>query len=263
MPSPDEYVSKIVASSASGTTFLIIIQLTSRLVTFIANQLILRSLSPTTLGVAAQLELYFVSILYFSRESIRTAIQRQPLAPASKAAIEDNNGRSIQSNAAVRDTGSRYVASQSAVNMSYLSLGIGIPLALAFATFYMKWIPLEVSETELSRLSVTVTTIAALLELCSEPFFTVVQQYMMYQKRALVEMSAALLKSFCVCSLFLWASSSAYNFGTLPFALGYLCHSLTLTCGYYFIAASLAGQSCFSLLPVRIITRYVILGYDY
>ncbi|KAK1148285.1 oligosaccharyl transferase subunit ost3/OST6 [Aspergillus melleus] len=48
---------------ATGTTLLIAVQVASKLFTFVSNQLILRNLHPETLGIAAQLELYSISIL--------------------------------------------------------------------------------------------------------------------------------------------------------------------------------------------------------
>ncbi|KAL4889737.1 Rft protein-domain-containing protein [Aspergillus ambiguus] len=252
MPRPREDVDRILASSASGTSFLIIIQLSSRLFTFIANQLILRSLSPATLGIAAQLELYFISILYFSRESIRTAIQRQPLVSTSKANSNVGASPSKPCRAPAEDTGGRRIASQSVVNMSYLSIGMGIPLSMAFAASYTRLASEEVSQAPFYRLSVAVTTVATLLELLTEPLFAIVQQYMLYKNRAAVEMGAALIKSLSVCTLFFWASWSGYNIGVLPFALGYLCHSLTLIGGYYLVASKVTKEHKFSLLLTKI-----------
>lgn len=250
-----EDVDRILASSASGTSFLIIIQLSSRLFTFIANQLILRSLSPATLGISAQLELYFISILYFSRESIRTAIQRQPLITASKPTGNSVGVSSEPCKTSAEDTEAQRRASQSVVNMSYLSIGIGIPLSVAFAAFYVQLAPDEVSQASFYHLSVAVTTLSALLELFTEPSFAVVQQYMLYKDRAAVEMSAALMKSLAVCTLFFWASWSGYSIGVLPFALGYLCHSLTLFGGYYMVTSRVTSSRQFSLLLTRIPSR--------
>lgn len=66
------------ASSSEGTAYLIIVQIVSRALTFLANQLLLRHLSPSIFGAATQLELYAISVVYFSRESVRVTVQRQP-----------------------------------------------------------------------------------------------------------------------------------------------------------------------------------------
>ena len=237
-----------VASSATGTTFLILIQLASRVFTFASNQLILRSLSPSILGIAAQLELYQVSILYFSRESIRMAIQRQPLAsvPPTSSGQSSNEAAAIS-----RDKQS--TASQSIVNVSYLSIFLGIPLALVFTVLYQWFAPAQASNTPFFNTSVAVTSIASLLELSIEPFFAVIQQRMLYEKRASVEMPAAFLKSFATCSIFLYASHVNWDVGALPFALGHLVYSIILICGYCiaFLPGTDARQFSFLLTPMQ------------
>ncbi|KAJ5195158.1 uncharacterized protein N7498_008596 [Penicillium cinerascens] len=173
MSQPDEAsVGNAVASSATGTTFLILIQLTSRIFTFASNQLILRTLSPIVLGVAAQLELYQVSILYFSRESIRLAIQRQPLVLSSTLSRQGTN----QAQSASQDGQSE--ASQSVVNVSYLSLLLGFPSAIIFTMLYERLAPRQALGTPFFRESVLVTGMASFMELSIEPFFAVVQQHM-------------------------------------------------------------------------------------
>ncbi|KAF9887568.1 Oligosaccharide translocation protein rft1 [Aspergillus nanangensis] len=206
------------------------------------------------LGISAQLELYFISILYFSRESVRTAIQRQPLRPAQSTPISKPETPNVPSDIGRKITEAQHVASQSVVNMSYLCIGMGIPIAMAFAAFYINVAPAEVAQTPRYQLSVAITAIASIMELCTEPLFAVVQQHMLYKKRAVVEMSAALIKSVAVCGLFAWASKSGYAVGALPFALGQLCHSFVLVCGYSLVTLPLASKSHFSLALTRIVS---------
>lgn len=239
-------VENVLASSAKGTTFLILIQLASRLFTFASNQLVLRTLSPTILGVAAQLELYQLSILYFSRESIRMAIQRQPLdtesAPSSGKA---SDSKTVQS-----------VSSQSVVNVSHLSLFLGVPCAIGFTKFYERLAPVQALNTPLFMKSVAMSGLAALVELSTEPFFAVVQQHMWYQKRAAVEMPAAFIKSLTTCSVFLYASQNSWDVGAFPFALGQLSYSIALVLGYSISLLGSARTNGFSFLPARIRSRY-------
>ncbi|KAE8348448.1 Rft protein-domain-containing protein [Aspergillus coremiiformis] len=251
MTQPGEHVSKILASSASGTTLLIIVQITSRLFTFIANQLILRTLSPAILGIGTQLDLYFLSILYFSRESMRITIQRQPLHATSAATINEGRPDSICGNAN-RKIQPHTILSQSVVNMSYLSLGMGVPSALTFGTLYVYFASQEVSQTPFYHVGVAITTIASLMELSVEPFFVVAQQYMLYKNRAVVETVAAFIKSLTVCSLFTWAACTSRDLGVLPFALGYFCYSVALICGYSITIPKLTRQWRFSLLLTKI-----------
>ena len=235
--------------SAFAIAFLIMIQLTSRLFTFASNQLILRKLSPAILGIATQLELYLTTTLYFSRESVRIAIQRWPLRVV---AGQENAGAA--SHREIWDE--NLTASQSVVNISYLSLGMGFPLAIILTLSYMRFAPQEAIGTPYYNTSVMITGVASLLELGSEPFFTVVQQHMLYKKRAVVEMSAAFVRSLIVCSTFVWASRNSRDVGVFPFALGHLGYSLALIWGYAMTMPSIARQGNFSLLPARIKTRY-------
>lgn len=249
MSKPDDArMGKILASSATGTSFLILIQLASRIFTFASNQLILRTLSPVVLGIAAQLELFQVSILYFSRESIRMAIQRQPI-PSSP----DDKKPSLEGDAVAPDSHS--VASQAVVNVSYLSLALGIPSSLLFTVLYQRFVPEEASKTAFFYHSVILIGAASLMELSIEPFFSVVQQHMLYEKRAAVEMPAAFLRSAVTSFAFIYASQVNYDLGVLPFALGHLSYSLALICGYSLALLRGANSTRFSFLLTRIQSR--------
>ncbi|KAL2802286.1 Rft protein-domain-containing protein [Aspergillus granulosus] len=239
--------SNMLVSAMSGTTSLIFIQLASRLFIFGSNQMILRSLSPSILGVAAQLELFLISILYFSRESIRVAIQRQPLlSPTAFPGDTDKDASSPGEKQ--RRQESQAISSQSVVNMSYLSIVMGVITATAFGAFYVRFASEEVLETPLYHRSVTFTAFAALIELSSEPFFAVVQQYMLYKKRAAVEICAAFVKSLVTCGVSIWAVWTGHSLGVLPFALGYLSYSTMIFCGYFLATIHLSRVSHFSIL---------------
>lgn len=255
----DARVGKMLASSAAGATFLILIQLASRIFTFASNQVVLRTLSPAVLGVAAQLELYQVSILYFSRESIRMAIQRQPWAETSPYNSKNGPHQGAKE-AETPSTAMQPTASQSVVNVSYLSLALGIPSSLFFTILYRHLVSTEASQTPFFFPSVMVTGAASLLELGIEPFFAVVQQHMLYEKRAAVEMPAAFIKSFTICFAFLYTSRLGYDVGALPFALGHFSYSLALICGYSMFMLGGTKEAPFSFLLTRIETRYAWLA---
>ena len=252
MPGPEEgHVGKVLASSASGATQLILVQVAAKLFTFAANQLILRSLSPTILGIAAQLELFSIMVLYFSRESIRTAIQRQPAQFSSTKDGHSNGAHRKPCSAA----DARSEASQAVVNVSYLSLGLGMLLSAAAILLYGRFAANDASDVPFFRASVALTGLASLIELGTEPFFAIVQQHMLYGKRAAVEMSASFMKSAATCTAFFWASWAGYDVGVLPFALGYLGYAVTLLCGYSMASLKKESQSRYSFFLARIKTR--------
>ncbi|PYH84947.1 Rft-1-domain-containing protein [Aspergillus uvarum CBS 121591] len=257
MSSPDDEASSLLVSPASGTTLLVLVQLTSKIFTFTANQLILRGLPPAFLGIAAQLDLYSITLLFFSRESIRLAIQRQPLV-ASVSSVSNSHGKDAigSKSSATKQPRTWGLESQSVVNMSYLSLGMGLLFAVILGTSYIHLASDEVSQTPSYHQSVKIITIASLIELAGEPCFNVMQRYMLYKQRALVEMSAAFIKSLVTCFIFLWAASYNITVGVLPFALGHLSYACVLLCGYVIAIRKVPGHQDFSLLPTRLHDRH-------
>ena len=246
----NNYARRVLEASASSATLLIMVQLSVKLFTFASNQLILRSLSPTVLGAATQLDLFSITILFFSRESIRTAVQR--LAVYGGDSLSDDHSKTsptVEAHSRV---------SQSVVNASYLSLGIGMPLAMVATILYIYLSPNEAFRVHYLHSSVVITAVASLLELSTEPFFAIVQKRMLYKIRAAVEMSAAFMKSAVICGAFVWTSWADYDVGVLPFALGYLGYSLTLICGYSVATLRIAAEDQFSFLLTRIRSRYVL-----
>ncbi|KAJ5214793.1 hypothetical protein N7468_010472 [Penicillium chermesinum] len=245
-------VGEVLASSASGTKFLILIQLASRVFTFASNQLILRALSPVVLGAAAQLELYQVSILYFSRESIRLAIQRQPLLSGSVPGDSSvHDGPKKNQDPATTPA----IASQSVVNISYLSILLGFPSVLVFTLLYQHFAAEQTQAVPFFGISVGITGLAVLLELSIEPCFAIVQQQLWYDKRATAEVPAALLKSITTCMSFMYLSRRGYNAGTLPFALGFLSYSATLIGGYWWSLLRRGNERSFSFLLTKLSPR--------
>jgi oligosaccharide translocation protein RFT1 len=195
-----------------------------------------------------------VTILYFSREAIRLAIQRQPLDSLS---FPDINRQEKSRTACDREIEAQSMATQSIVNMSYLSLGIGIALSILLGTSYIQFAAEQVAQTSFYRSSVAIVCLASTLELCTEPFFAVVHRYMLYKTRATVEMAAAFVKSLTTCGLFIWASRNGNNVGILPFALGHLSYALVLLCGYSAALSNATSGGHFSFLLSCIRTRYV------
>ena len=136
-----------VSASARGATFLILLQMGSRAVTFALNQFLLRFLSPELLGVSVQMELFVISTLYFARESLRIAAQRR-----SDGGV------------------------QAAVNISYLTILAGGPIGFTLAQAYLRT---ETPKVAYLHVSMKICHFAAMLELLSEPSFAAVQQMML------------------------------------------------------------------------------------
>lgn len=215
-----------VSSSARGVSFLILIQLCSRASTFLVNQALLRYLSPQLFGVSIRLELFSITVLYFARESIRVALQRQT------------------SNA------------QAVVNIGYIALALGLPLSALLAWRYAAS---DISDVLYMKEAINVVSIATLIELASEPCFAVVQQRLQYGIRALAETSATIARCFVTFGTVLWYSKQEKASGALPFAYGQLTYGVVLSIIYIARVGSVARKENFSLLPRKITTSFVSL----
>ncbi|GIZ48751.1 hypothetical protein CKM354_001180100 [Cercospora kikuchii] len=209
-----------VSSSARGAGFLILLQISSRALTFALNQVLLRFLSPALLGASVQLELFVISAHHFARESLRVACQRQP------------------------DGGI-----QAAINLSYLAVAGGIPIVLGLAQWYLTT---AVPDVPYFVEALRVYQVAAIIELCSEPAFVTVQQNMLYKTRAAAEASAVVLKTFATAGAVFWSQRQNADLGVLPFAAGELFYCSTLTVVYLWQTIPVARRQSFSLLPKSI-----------
>jgi hypothetical protein len=69
----------LLASLTKGASYLVFMQLFSRLLTFTLNQLLLRFTAPEVLGLASiQLDLLSSVVLFLSREAFRCVLMRVP-----------------------------------------------------------------------------------------------------------------------------------------------------------------------------------------
>lgn len=210
--------SSILSASAKGATFLILLQVASRALTFAVNQILLRFLSPELLGVSAQLELFSISVLYFARESLRVALQRQAHG------------------------------TQAVVNLSYLAVFFGTPLAYLLA---LSWLQSDTPSVPFFTEALIVYCLATFLELLSEPSFSAVQQKLLYKIRASAESSATLLRCFGTCGSAILANQAGLDIGVLPFAIGQLMYATGLLVVYTYQTWPVATADGFSLFPER------------
>lgn len=234
-------------SAVRGASLLIVLQIASRAVTFVANQLLLRFLTAQLLGVSTQLEVYYLSVLFFARESLRVAIQRQGSSGHSASSPGSSSTASTTSaNAAARNN------SQSVVNIAHLSLVLGIAAALGLGTMYMRYIDVATAaSTPYLGTALRMYGAAAILELLSEPAFVVLQHRLRFGPRAVAESSATLLRCLATFGVAAWAGKTGRDLGVLPFASGQLAYGFGLLGVYLWYGFGLASAEGFSLLPRR------------
>ncbi|KAM4065879.1 rft protein [Hirsutella rhossiliensis] len=221
-------------SVVQGASLLILLQLLSRLVTFVANQLLVRLLTAPLLGLATQLDVYYLSVLFFARESLRVAIQRQGVAAHQKQE-QKRRGQGKEA--------------QAVVNLGYLALALGVPVAVALAWLYLA----SASPATLARphlvVSLRLYALAALVELVAEPCFVLMQMRLRFATRAAAESLATLLRCLVVFGAVVTASRRGLDVGVLPFALGQLAYAYALLAIYLVAGLRLASDEGFSLVP--------------
>ncbi|EMC95714.1 hypothetical protein BAUCODRAFT_71256 [Baudoinia panamericana UAMH 10762] len=209
-----------VSASAKGATFMVLLQMSSRALTFALNQVLLRFLSPQLLGVAVQLELLIISTLYFSRESLRIATQRR-----SDGGV------------------------QAAINLSYLCIAAGLPIGAFLAQLYI-WKG-NMTGVKYLETALRINQFTVMIELLGEPGFVAVQQCMLYKTRAAAEAAAVIMKTLSTAGLVFWSRYRGYDLGVLPFAAGELAYSTSLTLVYLSQTSYAARLRNFTLWPSK------------
>ncbi|KAI4236750.1 MAG: hypothetical protein LQ349_002358 [Xanthoria aureola] len=246
----------LLAQSRKGATYLILLQVGCRALTFVVNQVLLRYLSPELLGISTQLDLYSNSALFFARESLRVALQRQEDTsdPFEAEGIRVNRNASqpkAQSNKA-----------QEVVNLSYLAIALGLPLATVFASLYLRNADVVVLGTPAIRPSLYLYCLATVLELFSEPCFAVAQQQMLYGVRASAETLATFTRCFVTCGTVIWASNVNAALGALPFAVGQMGYAVVLNLVYLSRLNIFNPDKAYSLLIMPLVPSSPALLYD-
>lgn len=227
------------STAASSTALLILTQVASRALTFIGNQVVLRYSSPTLLGITVQLELVSVTILYFARESLRVALQRQP-----RAEVKSTDKKDAQPKEAAD--------LQGAINTSYLAVLLGLILGAVSFGYYGSKAPIEVTKSPGFSTAYQYYIFATLAELLSEPFFIVIQQQGLFRARAAAETRAAIARCLTACAVAFYTHRTGQPPSVLPFAAGQLAYGLTLFV-LYLVAAQRATEILnFSLTPSSI-----------
>ncbi|KAI2467972.1 Rft-1-domain-containing protein [Annulohypoxylon bovei var. microspora] len=223
-------------SAVRGASLLIVLQIASRAVTFVANQLLLRFLTAQLLGVSTQLEVYYLSVLFFARESLRVAIQRQESPSA------DSNGNDAKSSSAnARD-------SQSVINIAHLSLLLGLGASVGLGWAYLRYVDASTAATPYLDTALRIYGLAAIVELLSEPAFVILQYRLRFGPRAAAESIATFLRCLVTFGAANWAWKQGLEIGVLPFALGQLGYGIGLLAVYMWYGVQLASAEGFSLL---------------
>lgn len=205
-----------LSSSAKGVSFLILSQLCSKAATFVVNQLLLGYITPELFGISIRLELYSATVLYFARESLRVALQRQ-----------SSNTQAI-------------------VNLGYVPIILGLPLSAGLGWRYSIS---DLPGVPHLREAIVLYGVSAMIELISEPCFVVVQQKMTYGIRAAADTCASIVRCLVTFGFVVRFAGQDQDPDALPFAYGQVAGTLALTITYFACVLSLSRKDSISLVP--------------
>uniref|UniRef100_A0A060TDY1 Man(5)GlcNAc(2)-PP-dolichol translocation protein RFT1 n=1 Tax=Blastobotrys adeninivorans TaxID=409370 RepID=A0A060TDY1_BLAAD len=208
-----------VGRIASGASILMGAQFFAKIITFAFNQALLKFIDPTVFGANAQLELLVNTILYFSREAVRLATQRQTLSD-KKADVYRFEGGTV--------AGTVSGTSQQVVNMGFVPIIGGIPLAGVLALIYWRSSDLQ-EHQEYAGVAIAVYAIAAVIELLSEPCYVISQLQLEFKVRAKFESIAVTTRCILTFILVLAGRSVGLSSSIIAYACGQLAYSCVLT----------------------------------
>ncbi|KAA8571742.1 hypothetical protein MFRU_016g01890 [Monilinia fructicola] len=251
----------LLSTSAGGASLLIALQAGSRALTFIVNQILLRYLSPELLAVSTQLEVYSITVLFFSRESLRVAIQRQTDISDDYSKAKQDENRPTQ--ARYLDSRTTAGKSQAIVNLSYISIALGLGSTLLFGWIYVNTGQIGVVKTPYFRQSLKLYGLAAIVELLAEPCFVVVQQKSAFTIRAAAESIATVSRCIVTCAMAVWAARHQAELGILPFAIGQGVYAISILFVYLLGVWNIASQGGFSLMIKPISSKKEQFTYSY
>ncbi|QSL65884.1 hypothetical protein MERGE_000164 [Pneumocystis wakefieldiae] len=232
-------------------SYLISLQLFSRLITFILNQLILRMVTPEILGFEMiQIELVISAILFLSREGFRVALQRHDILIQKK-------GKEVVKNEKNFKDGYQNDINQGLVNLAYIPIPISILVSILVFFSYI-WLASDSTKKQpIFKGTLFLYAFSAIIEIFVEPLFILAQQNFLYKIRAISEALAIFIKCFITFILAYWCSFNGgiENYGALPFALGRLGYSIMLFLSYFVLLLSHL-QKNFRFFPKKIYSPY-------
>ncbi|OBZ71080.1 Oligosaccharide translocation protein rft1 [Grifola frondosa] len=209
---PPPLLSAALASASS----LVLLQLFSRIFTFVLNQALVRLVSPQVFGTAAiQFELLLSTILFLSREGVRNALLR---APPSDASSKISAGDKSTANAKALVT-----------NISLLPVLLGVPIAFFSALLYLTAGSITTASQPYFHASVAIYVLAAFFELLSEPLYIRAQNELRFDIRVKAEGMAVVLKTL---TAFVVLVTAPAEYALFAFALGQAAYGLTMLLAY-------------------------------
>ncbi|CAG8624505.1 4890_t:CDS:2, partial [Scutellospora calospora] len=224
-------ISQILSSSVSGASSLVVLQLVSRLATFILHQIVLRYTDPATFGIASvQLELLLATILFLSREGFRCALLR---GGGDSIVVDNDNVSKEKTVQADSEKGSI----QKITNLSYVPIPVGIITTFLACAFYIYYAPEETLSTPYYVTSVVLYGLSAFGELIIEPFYISAMNNLIFKLRISCEGIGVIVRCVITLALTLLGAQGddekyQNTFGILAFAVAQFSFTLVMMTGY-------------------------------
>ncbi|KAI7886932.1 Rft-1-domain-containing protein [Lichtheimia hyalospora FSU 10163] len=208
----------LLASTAKGAYYLVLLQFSSRMLTFGLHQIVLRYTTAETLGIASvKLELLLSTILFISREGFRCALLRGGSEEKERSDSEKEQEE------------------QKVTNLAYIPTAIGLITTLLACGYYLSTIDDATSfKYPYYRTSVILFGAAAFAELLVEPLFVLAMNRLYFSLRVSVEGVAVLVRCFITFGMTLLGATSSHNaYGVLAFAVAQMAFGLIMMIGYF------------------------------
>ncbi|GJE98980.1 oligosaccharide translocation protein RFT1 [Phanerochaete sordida] len=203
---PSQADTSLVSASLASASSLVLLQLLSRVFTFVLNQALVRLVTPQVFGTASiQFELLLSTILFLSREGVRNALLRST----------ENKARPQQS--------------ALIYNISLLPVLLGAPVAVASVCIYLFSSSATTASQPHFHFSAVIYALAAFCELLSEPLYIRAQNELRFDVRVRTEGSAVLMKTLVT---FLALVSLSPDWALVAFAAGQAAYGLTMLVGF-------------------------------
>ncbi|KAG2189450.1 hypothetical protein INT44_004592, partial [Umbelopsis vinacea] len=236
-------VNNVLSSSVAGASYLILLQLASRMLTFALHQIVVRYSSAETLGIASvKLELLLSTILFLSREGFRCALLR---GGNSQTTQEIKSEKPVSKDAVLVSSAEGQV--QKITNLAYVPMIIGLVTTLTACVYYLSSIDDETAlKYPFYRTSIVLFGLSAYCELIIEPLYIMALNNLYFKLRVSVEGICVLVRCVLTFGLTVLGSngSGTNRYGVLAFAVAQFAYSLVMVCGYagFFINKVRNGQ---------------------
>lgn len=205
------------SSILAATSLLIGAQFFGKLVTFSLNQALLRFVNPNIVGLNSQFELLTNTVLFFSREAIRLATQRQTLLNKRPDIYVVDGG-------VVYGTVSGTI--QLVVNIGFIPLILGIILSTLIGSLYYLFSS-QLTSTE-AVTAIIIYCTASVIELASEPCFLLYQLELNFRSRAFIESLAVLGR----CIVTFGCIGFSHQDPIIAYSLGQLSYACIVSVSY-------------------------------